>query len=481
MVDTRRDNRRLFEVLSFSYGRDLLKVLGCLLSALVFGLLPEYQGLSEAGHWALAILILAAGLWITEAIPAFSVALLIIGLEIVILGAPGGPFAGAEETTKWRIFIEPWASPLIWLFLGGFILAAAAAKTGLDKALAHAVLKWAGTRPRYVLLASMGITFVLSMFMSNTATAAMMLTVIAPLSMSLPTSDRFRVGLILGVAFSANLGGMGTIIGTPPNAIAAGILAQTQPIEFLSWMLIGLPPALLLLGVLWLYLLRRFPCSQSMITLDSVPYAAAKSVSAPLWQRLLVVVVFIITVGLWMVGSLRHSSPTAVIAFIPITALSISGIIGIREIRNLPWDVLILLTGGLSLGVAVTETGLSDWLVSLLPLEGVGFLGVVLLFAYFTSALSNFMSNTGAANILIPIGFASALSLGNGDSAPTLVISIALAASTAMCLPIATPPNAIAFSSGHVRTYHFIEAGLLIGLIAPAISVAWCLSIIGVL
>ncbi|MDX1657164.1 MAG: SLC13 family permease, partial [Candidatus Competibacteraceae bacterium] len=180
----------------------------------------------------------------------------------------------------------------------------------------------------------------------------------------------------------------------------------------------------------------------------------------------------------WMVGELTYSSPTSVIAFLPIVVLSAVGVIGTAEMRRLPWDVLILITGGLSLGVAVTETGLAQWLVGRIPLEGLGVAVVALVFAYFTATLSNFMSNTGAANILVPIGFASAAALGVGGAEFVVLVGIALAASAAMCLPIATPPNAIAFSTSQLKSYDFVLVGLLVGLLAPLAAVGWALVVV---
>ena len=460
--------------------RSLWVALLCALVALAVAFLPEYPGLNPAGRYTLAILILAAGLWLTEAIPAFAVALLVIGLEILILGVPGGVFAASDDPGRWRIFIAPWASPLIWLFLGGLILAEAAAKTSLDRTLARAALSWAGVSVPWVLLAVMLISFVLSMFMSNTATAAMMIAVIMPLVKSLSAQDRLRKALLLSVAFAANLGGMATIIGTPPNAIAAGTLAQSYSMDFLTWMVIGLPPAVLLLAITWLSLWQFYPSSSKTLPADllTIPKRAQR---APGWQRWVTAAVFIATVGLWMAGDLDYSSPTAVIAFLPITVLCATGIIKRDDICNLPWDVLILITGGLALGVAVTETGLAQWLVQQLPLSDWHIVMIALAFGYLTALLSNFMSNTGAANILIPIGFASAQALGDSAAPPLVLVLIALSASAAMALPIATPPNALAYGRGELAARDFISVGLLIGLLTPLCTLLWCQIILPIL
>jgi solute carrier family 13 (sodium-dependent dicarboxylate transporter), member 2/3/5 len=466
--DTRRAARRFVASVEFNDVGALLRVLGCLLVAGATAFLPEWQGLDPAARRCLFILVLAAGLWATEAIPAFAVALLVIGLSILMLGRPDGVFVGPDEPDRWQIFIAPFASPLIWLFLAGFILAEAAARTGLDRTLAGAVFRAAGPRATAVLIAAMAITFVLSMFMSNTATAAMMIAVIAPVLRTLPPGHAFRPALPLGIAVAANLGGMGTLVGTPPNAIAAGFITRGgAPLSFLDWMLLGLPPAVMLAGGLGAFLVYRYRARDLVLDRRALASAQETGPRAPAWQRGVVVLVFSITLLLWMFGP----APAAVVAFVPITVLSITGVIGVAEIRQLRWDVLILMAGGLALGVGVTETGLADWLVNGLPIAGLGLLGAGLAFGLLTAVLSNFMSNTAAANILVPLGAAAAVGIG---SAPGILpVIIALSASTAMCLPIATPPNAIAYSTGEINARAFLLPGLLLGLLTPLVTVPW--------
>lgn len=161
-------------------------------------------------------------------------------------------------------------------------------------------------------------------------------------------------------------------------------------------------------------------------------------------------------------------TPSAAVSFLPITVFTATGILRDRDVRQLPWDILLLLAGGLALGNGVRDTGLAEWLVALLPFEGLGDLGVVVLICYATVLLSNLMSNTAAANILVPV----AIVLAAGFEAPA-VVSMALCASCAMCLPISTPPNAIAFSSGQLDTGDFMVGGLLIGLLAPVLTLSW--------
>ena len=471
MIDTRAEVNRILGKLEFSSGRALAKVVACAVFAGAVALLPTHAGLSEGGRWAFFILLFGGGLWVTEAIPAFAVALVIIGLEIAILGRPSGVFA--QSAKDWEMFVMPWSSPLIWLFFGGLVLGSAAARTGLDRWFSGHVLYRFGSRPVSLLLGTMGVTFAFSMFMSNTASTAMMLAVIGPVIATLKQGDPFAKALLLGIPFAANLGGMATIIGTPPNAIVAGFLADIQPVNFTLWMVAGLPPALTVVGLVWLYLIRRYPCTTGEIDLSVLQNEADTRSNMPLWKRYLVMILFFLTVGLWMTGPI-HGIPTPVVSFLPICVFAATGVITAREIRTLQWDVLLLITGGLSLGVAVTETGLANWLVSLLPIDSFGKTTFIFILAYLTAIISNFMSNTAAANILVPMGMV----IGLGFEAQ-IVIPIALGASAAMCLPISTPPNALAYATGKLATKDFLVGGLVVGLLVPAMAVIWCTIIFG--
>ncbi len=461
-MDTRREIGRLLGRLEVASWRPAAHVAGIVIGAAGLALVPAYPGLGPAGVWALFILVVAAGLWVTEAIPAFAVAILVMGLEIAILGRPGGPFATGPD--DWKIFIEPWGSPLVWLFFSGFVLAKAATASGLDRWFSVLVLRRFGDRPSRVLLGAMLVTCVFSMFTSNTATTAMMVAVLTPL-LGDRQDPRFGRALLVGVAFAANIGGMGTIIGTPPNAIAAGQLADVAPIGFAGWMMVGIPVSLVLLVLAWVLLVRRYP-SRGRVDL-SVLGAADQGGAMPRWQRLVVVGGFSVTVALWVTEPV-HGIATPVVAFVPVVLFTLTGVLGSQDIRTLQWDVLLLLAGGLSLGVAVSETGLARWMVEALPLQAQRPVVVAAILATATACLSNFMSNTAAANIVVPMG----LALGVGHEA-LVVVPIALAASVAMCLPVSTPPNAIAFSTGKVEGRDFFTGGLIVGGVGIVLAVAW--------
>ena len=428
----------------------------------LFTCLPNYDGLSRAGLATLFILIFASILWVTSAIPPFAVSVLVIGLEVAILGRPGGVFA--KTSRDWEIFISPWGSPVIWLFIGGLVMASAAQKSKLDAKIINLIMPLLGRNQKIVLFGLMAITFIFSMFMSNTATTAMMVSVSIPLIDSLNSDSRFRKAILLGIAIAANIGGMATVIGTPPNAIASGLLENHRPVNFLEWMYAGVPIAILMLIIFWLYLSYRFKTKEDIIYKDNI---VPETVKQNDWQRWTVMFVFIVTIGLWISSSI-HNIPATAIALIPITVFTTTGIIGKTDIRNIPWDVLLLLTGGLSLGVAVSETGLADWLVSRIPVQHFSILGLTLIMGLFISILSNFMSNTAAANIILPI----AISLSAGFESQ-LIIPIAMSASAAMCLPISTPPNAIAYATEKLSSKDFLETGILALLLVPIISTFW--------
>lgn len=472
MVDTRVAIREFLNPLEFSSWRALGKFAGSLLFASLVAYYPEYAGLSDGARGALFILLLSASLWITEAIPAFAVGLLVMGLNIAILGRAGGGIGATID--DWERYIAVWGSPLIWLFFGGFVLARAAEKIRLTDWLALNVLQRLGTRPTHQLLGCMAVTFTFSMFVSNTATATMMVAVLMPVLQSIPQEDRFRKGLVLGIAFAANLGGMGTVIGSPPNAIAAGALHDVRPIDFAGWMLAGLPPALLLLAIAWGYLVFRYPSATGSIDMSALGRSAAQPSKVARWRRIAVIVVFVTTIGLWLTTSFHHL-PATVIAFVPTCALTTLGVLDANDIRTIRWDVLLLIAGGLSLGVAVSHTGLAEWMLAHLALENVSAFGLALVFTTATVVLSNVMSNTAAANILVPVAIAASA----GFEAVT-VVPLALGASAAMCLPISTPPNAIVYGTGELETKEMLLGGLLIALLAPLIATGWCWLVLAV-
>jgi solute carrier family 13 (sodium-dependent dicarboxylate transporter), member 2/3/5 len=423
---------------------------------------PAHESLSTAGRHGLFILVVAALLWATEAISAYAVGLVVMGLEILLLGGLGRE--GAED--RWIRYLQPWSSSIVWLLLGGFVLGKAASKTGLDRRIATTVLSAFGPTPSRSLLGLMTVGFVLSMFISNTAAAAMLLAVVAPVVAGLHPGDPLRKGLLLAVPLATNVGGMGTLIGSPPNAIAAGALGGR--IEFARWILLGLPPALVLFAVSYVWLLRVHPARDPARSLVLPRPTIGEGERLPAWRSHLVMIVFAVTIALWLTSG-WHRTPTPVVSFLPIVAFATTGVLRPHDIRALQWDVLLLVAGGLSLGAAMTETGLATWLVDRLPTAGLGRVALAMGLAFAAALLSNVMSNTAAANVLVPIGIALAPGFEE-----MIAVPIALAASSAMCLPVSTPPNALAFASGEMASRDFLGIGILVGVLGPLLAVLWC-------
>jgi sodium-dependent dicarboxylate transporter 2/3/5 len=481
VLDTRRHLQRfykkgynlpfrfIFSAFSFSF-----------IIALSISFIPEYP-ISKEANYTMFILLFAAGLWISEAIPAFAVSLLVVALEIILLGF--NDFNFSSGSNEWKYYLSPWSSPLIFLFLAGFIMALAASKIKLDVWLAKKVLFLVGENPRNIMVGILFITFFLSMFISNTATAAMMLTLVLPLVNSLKDTNQFKKALLLAIVIAANLGGMGTIIGTPPNAIAVGALGENAP-SFLGWMLIALPPALITLVILSFIIYKLYPSNELFIDLNSVRYVEhyddstkdfSKEPMIVSWKKKITVVLFITTVLLWLTTPLHHI-PIAVISFLPIIGFTLFGIIDGDDINKIRWDVIILIVGGLSLGLAVTNTGLDKYIATLIPIDGYSALIVMFIFSYIIVIISNFMSNTAATNIMLPIVIALAVSISQEATLP-LTLTVALCASLAMCLPVSTPPNAVVYSAKVLGSREFLLVGIIGGLIGPLIVVSW-LSII---
>lgn len=432
-----------------------LKVAIIVALAVAAGSLP-IDGLTDASRICLMIFVGAAGLWVTEAIPPFATAIAVVVLCIYLLGSPA---AGAGDAA-YKIFLNPLADPVLVLFFGGFILAVAATKHGFDVRIAKAFLQPFGKQPKMVLLGVILITALFSMFMSNTATTAMMIAIIAPLVRELGDRAPFRKALVLAIPFAANIGGVGTIIGTPPNAVAASVLAQQgTPISFFKWMLIGTPVAAIMLLILWFLLLKVFSPKA-----EELSFHFGEELQST-WDLLIVTITFGLTVGLWLTEPLHHI-PSAVVALIPVMIFTMFGIINREDLRKIEWHVLILVAGGMTLGVAMKSTGLSDLLVAQLAFLNVSSTLLLIIMVLLAVAVSNFMSNTSAANLLIPIVTAMA-----GMSPLAGAIAVALACSMAMSLPISTPPNAIAFATQEITTRDMARYGTIVSAFAVVLLV----------
>ncbi len=446
--------------------RVLLFLLSIVLSCIVVWLLFENSVLKREAILMCGIFVLAALLWVTEALPLFATAILIIALEIILLANPGSwPGLGFEEgySPDYREFLSPLANPVIVLFFGGFILAHAVLKEGVDKAMASVILRSFSSKPMIVMLALMLITAFFSMWMSNTATTAMMITLVVPMLDQIPKGDPLRKGLLLSIPFAANIGGMGTPIASPPNAVAVSFLQQAgYDISFLQWVLIAVPLMAFLLLFAWLLLYNSFKSKDASIELKPV----ARKIDGRGWY---VIIILVTTVLLWLTDR-AHGLSTAVVALFPAIAFTATGLLTRSDINSLEWHILILIMGGIGLGEGMQLTGLDEVFVSFIPGQGNMVLAELVIA---TILFSTFISNTAAANLLLPIGISFALqNMDTASASPLQVgISIALAASLAMSLPISTPPNTIAYSKGDLETSDFVRPGIIIGLLAAALII----------
>lgn len=367
---------------------------------------------------------------------------------------------------SFSVFFATLASPIIMLFLGGFILAAASVKYNLDKNLTNVLLKPFGQKPIFIALGLMLVTAILSAFMSNTATTAMMMTVAIPIAAQIDKSDPFRIMLTLSIPIAANIGGMATPIGTPPNAIVIANLSQQGiNIPFGTWVAIMLPLAVGLLFLAWFTMRFFFPPVLKEFTLV-LKGEFEKNIKA-----IILYVVFGITVLLWFTEA-NHGIPSSMVAFLPIVALTVTSVLSKDDIRSLPWEVLWLVAGGISLGISMENTGLAMWLVSSISWDMLPQILLLLVFGLVALMLSNFLSNTVTATLLVPLAVSMGTSgiAGEGFSLIITSLVIGAACNMAMLLPISTPPNAIAMSTGYIRSQDMIKMGLVIGIIGITIA-----------
>lgn len=423
------------------------------------------SGLSVMEQRVAALFVFAALSWILEPWPIYATSILVITLELICLSDSAWYVFRQEESESfgrllsYREIMATLASPVIQLFLGGFFLAAAATKYRLDQNLARVLLRPFGQKPAYVMLGIMVITAVFSMFMSNTATTAMMLAILLPILKSLPDGDKGRIALALAVPVSANLGGLGTPIGSPPNAIALKYLAGEHAINFGQWMAFGIPFVLIMVGFSWFLLRMLFPFSLQQISIQM------KGSFMQSTRARIVYATFALTIALWLTDFLHGMNPY-VVAMIPVAVFLLTNVINKEDLKTLSWEVLWLVAGGIALGLAIEESGLAAKLVSQIPLAGLPGWLVLVLSAGFGLLMANFLSHTATANLLLPIIAALSISLPAVQSIgglPAMILGVTLTISLGMCLPISSPPNALASATGEVKTSHMTRVGLWVG------------------
>ncbi|QBA64770.1 SLC13 family permease [Muriicola soli] len=426
--------------------------------------------LDQAQIYVLFLLFLAIGLWVTEAIPPFAVGLLVFGFLIFAMNSHYSNVDPENVKEHYIGYINSWSSSVIWLMLGGFFIAEAMSKTQLDKVVFRMSVSRMGTSPKSVLLGLMLTTALFSMIMSNTATTAMMIASVLPFLNTIEKTAPMSKAILIGIAGAATIGGMGTLIGSPPNAIAIEALNNHGiDIGFLEWMMIGFPLALILTVLFWYLLSKKYIPKLKTIEITIEADTAMPDSESYRFEKIkkrIVIGVLSLTLLLWLTEKL-HGIPASVVSLLPIILLTMTGIVTADDVRKLPWDTLMLVAGGLALGLAIKETGLADFYVEKIAKFKLNFYILVLLFAFLTVILSNVMSNTAAATVLIPLGI-----ILTYQNPIVLPLVIGLCASTALFLPISTPPNAIAYSTGKLEQKDFRFGGLILGILGPLIIAA---------
>ena len=431
-------------------------------------------GLTVVQQRMVAIFLFAALMWIFEVIPNWTTSLIVIVVMLLSVSDKGLSFFCKPEygtLVDYKSIMASFADPVIMLFLGGFVLAIVASKYGMDAVMAKALLGLFGKKPKIVLLGFLIVISLFSMFMSNTATAAMMLAFLAPVLKSLPENETGKVGLALSIPIAANLGGIGTPIGTPPNAIAIGALENAgYSISFLDWMLRMLPYVIVMIAIAWALLLVFFPFKSKTIEIV-IPVKESKKD----WKTYVAWITFFVTILLWVTESVTGINSN-IVALIPLAVYTCTGVFSKEDIKEINWSVLWLVAGGFALGAGLNKTGLAATLINAIPFSTMNVVIVMVVAGLICYLLSNFISNSATAALLVPILVVVGTALENPEAANhaqfaamggmyALVPFIAVCASIAMLFPISTPPNAIASSTGLVQTKDMTKVGLIIGAI----------------
>lgn len=451
------------------------QLLGIVLITAVVWNLPisvfDIDGLTVVQQRIIAIFVFATLSWLTECIPAWATSLAIMTIMCVTVSENSFQFFkgdGIGELLKSKDIMASFADPIIMLFLAGFILAIAASKSGLDTLLAKNMIRPFGNKSENVLLGFLFITGIFSMFISNTATAALMLTFLAPVFASLPANGKGRIALTMSIPLAANLGGIGTPIGTPPNMIAMKFLNDPDGlnlgISFGQWMLMMGPLVVILLLICWRVILYFFPFSKKTIELE------IKGEIHRGWRMYVVIATFIITILLWIIPKEITGINTNTVSMIPMGIFAITGVINAKDLQQIDWSVIWMVAGGFALGLGMNGSGLADVAIESIPFGSWSPIVILIVSGLICYFLSNFISNTATAALLMPILAVVCRAMGDKldviGGTSTVLLGVAIAASTAMCLPISTPPNAIAYSTGLVEQKDMLKTGLVCGIIS---------------
>ncbi|MEZ4686645.1 MAG: DASS family sodium-coupled anion symporter [Bacteroidia bacterium] len=435
---------------TFTPNRIVIILLGLLALSYFLHGFQSLFGITHQEEISAVILVATAILWISEALPLYITSLGVLFSQIVwLLPALEASGSGARKED----FLIAFFGDITLLFMGGFVLAALLNKYGISRIIARNIIERTGNSPSRVLLSIILVSAALSMWLSNTGTAALMFAIMAPVVMSLPETSLFPKGIALAIPFACNLGGIGTPIGTPPNAIAMDYLQQVGiEISFATWMLFAVPLMLILLFLLWKLLLRLFPPGDVEINIE------IESVHRFGKRQYIVTGIFVLTVLGWVTSGYTGLSTGIVGLFVVLAAFG-SRLLTTSDFKNLSWDILFMLGGGLCLGSGLKLSGITASIASAIPVEG-SFLFILILLVALAALMTTFMSNTATANLLIPV----AVSLPHGEL--IFAVAISLMCSSSMALPISTPPNAIAFGSGFLKSKDMLLSGLIVSALA---------------
>lgn len=440
---------------------------------LILMLLNNPSSMNDIAWKTSAVALLLAIFWITEALPIYMTALLpIIFFPILEINA-------LKETTT------PYAHPLIFLFLGGFILAEGIQKWGLHRRIALSIIKFIGFKPNNIIAGFMIGSAFLSMWISNTATTLMMLPIglfVISVYKEMGSGNKkdvnnFTIALLLAIAYSSSIGGVGTLIGTPPNVLLAAFMNDTYSIDisFAEWMLIGVPFVIVSLPIVF-FLLTRFIFPVNKIkSLDEIVFRNEISNLGKITiEEKRILYVFILTAFLWMIrmpvskylSGISDSGIAIFGAFLLflIRAGDRKPLINWTDVQKIAWGILILFGGGLSLANGIKTSGLADWIA--LSILQSGEFSVIFLVFLLTSAivfLTELTSNIATTAAFLPV--IGAVAVGMNSNPLELVIPVTIAASCAFMLPVATAPNAIIFSSGELKIKDMSRAGILLNFV----------------
>lgn len=461
---------------------------------LVMRLLPNPPGLNPEAWKVLAVAAIMLTWWVTEAVPLAVAAILPLVLlpflAVQPLNDQGYP-AGMDQALGIGDVSPPYASPIVFLFMGGFMIALAMERWGLHRRIALNIVKLTGTNADGILLGFMLATAALSMWISNTATTVLMLPIaLSVINLLLDDQEEltdkgmrnFALSMMLGIAYAANIGGTATIIGTPPNVVFAGIMEEQFGVQvsFAQWIVFGLPFSLLLLGVTFFFIVKilhpnglgEFSGAQEIISRE------VEKLGPITRGEKRTLIIFLLTALLWIfrvpVSNLLPAGvdlsdagiamfATVLLFIVPVDWQKNQFVLAWKDTEKLPWGILLLFGGGLSLAGALNDTGLINLIGEQFSTMGEASFLIILGLAAVSLFLTEIMSNVALVLVFLPV--VGAIALGADLNLLQVCIPVTLAASCAFMLPMSTPPNAIVFASGHLKVSQMVRAGLILNII----------------